>query len=367
MPSPPAAQDHAGAGHGQGPAGGPSGPSRRRGRPRHRRRRSRLAGILLAAGVTLVLVAGLALAGSIVAVHRYDRAVDRDTLLAPSARAPAPPRAALRGPLNFLLIGSDYRTWNPQMGQRSDTIIIAHVAAGLDRAYLVSIPRDLRVTMPPAASFPGATTKINAAFEYGGGGTGGIQLLSSTLTELTGVHFDGAAVVNFTGLQRAVAVLGGVTLCVDERTVSVHTGAVFEPGCRPMNPAQTLDYLRQRQFADGDFTRQRHQQQFLKALMDKAVSTGTLANPIKLDGLLRAVANSMTIDIGGYSLTDLVFGLRGLRPDEVSGIRVPSRIEMIGDTSYVIATDEAPGLYAAIRGDRLDAWMAAHPNWVNRI
>ena len=112
--------------------------------------------------------------------------------------------------------------------------------------------------MPPVPSlnFAGATAKINAAFEFGHGGPGGTQLLSQVLTDLVGIRFDGAAVVDFVGLQRAVHVLGGVDMCVDVRTVSQHTGAVFEPGCRLMKPAEVLDYLRQRRFPDGDFTRQ---------------------------------------------------------------------------------------------------------------
>jgi LCP family protein required for cell wall assembly len=364
MPSPPAKQGDDAGTHARHRGPGLARPAGAHARPRTPRRLGR---ILLAVGVTLVLIAGLALLGSYVALHRYDRAVQRGNLLAPSARAQQ--HASVRGPLNFLLIGSDYRTWAPGSGQRSDTIIIAHVPAGLDHAYLISIPRDLRVEMPPdpALNFAGDITKINAAFEFGGGGQGGIQLLSSTLTTLTGIRFDGAAVVSFTGLQKAVGVVGGVNMCVDERTVSIHTGAVFERGCRLMPPAEILDYLRQRQFADGDFSRQRHQQQFLKSLLDRMVSAGVLANPLKLDALLRAVAGSMTIDIGSLALPDLVFALRDLRPEAVTGIRVPATIAMIGDTSFVIATNEAAGLYAALRNDSLASWVTANQQWVNQI
>jgi LCP family protein required for cell wall assembly len=319
--------------------------------------------------VTLVLVAGLGLVGGWTLVHRFDRALDRGLLLAPGARAGAgqAAHASLRGPLNFLLIGSDYRTWNPGMGERSDTIIVAHVPAGLDRAYLVSIPRDLRVNVPATLDFPGALTKINAALELGHGGEGGVQLLSQTLTDLTGVHFDGAAVINFTGLQRAVGVVGGVPMCVERRTVSVHTGAVFEPGCRVMGPAEVLDYLRQRNFPDGDFGRQRHQQQFLKALVGRMTEGDVLANPIKLDALLQAVASSMTVDTGGLSLPDVALALRNLRPEAVAGIRLPFTVDVIEGTSYVLATPEADGLYLALREDDLAAWVQTHPRWVNQL
>ena len=49
------------------------------------------------------------------------------------------------------------------------------IPASLDRAYLLSIPRDLRVKIPAFAptNFRGAThEKINGAFQYGGGGEG---------------------------------------------------------------------------------------------------------------------------------------------------------------------------------------------------
>ena len=72
--------------------------------------------------------------------------------------------------------------------------------------------------------FAGATSKINAAFQYGQGGASGTRLLSQTLTDLIGIKFDGAAVIEFSGLERAVDLVGGVTMCVDVRTVSIHTG-----------------------------------------------------------------------------------------------------------------------------------------------
>jgi len=362
MPAPPAPT-------GPPSATGPRPTAHKDQKPRsHRRRRGRLQRILIAAGVSLVLVAGLALVAGVVLVHRYDRAVARETLLAPSARAEGQ-HAAVTGPLNFLLIGSDYRSWSPDAGQRSDTIIMAHVPKSLDHVYLISVPRDLRVDMPPVPSlnFAGATAKINAAFEFGHGGPGGTQLLSQVLTDLVGIRFDGAAVVDFVGLQRAVHVLGGVDMCVDVRTVSQHTGAVFEPGCRLMKPAEVLDYLRQRRFPDGDFTRQRHQQQFLKAMFDRMLSRGVLANPIKMDALVRAVAGSVVVDTGGMSLPDIVFALRHLRGDHVTGIRIPYYLDMIGNQSYVMPATEAGALFEAMRGDSLEQWAQSNGRWVNRI
>ncbi len=129
-----------------------------------------------------------------------------------------------------------------------------------------------------------------------------MQLLSRTLNDLSGIRFDGAAAVRFDGLKQAVDLLNGVNLCVDVPTTSIHTRKFFPVGCRLMNSTDVLDYLRQReQYADGDFTRQRHQQQFLKAILQRAASTGMLTNPVKLDQFIRSVGSAMTVDTGSHS------------------------------------------------------------------
>jgi LCP family protein required for cell wall assembly len=336
------------------------------------RRRGRLVvRVLLVAVVSLAVLAGLGVATAAVLAKRFEHSVTRASLLAPAARAAVPQEhSSVAGPLNILVIGSDLRADDPGEGERSDTIIVAHLPRTMDRLDLVAIPRDLWVDIPPdpSVSFGGATTKINAAFDYGGGGAGGTRLLSATLNEMAGIRFDGAVVVDFSGLQRTVDVLGGVRICVDQRVASIHTGAVFEPGCRMMTGAQALDYLRQRYgLAGGDFDRQQHQQEFLKALLARADQAGVLANPVKLDSLLRSIGSSLTVDTGAYSLTDLAIALRGLRPDDLTGFRLPSVDDTVDDQSIVRATDEAQSLYLALRADNLEGWANDHPQWVNKI
>jgi LCP family protein required for cell wall assembly len=326
---------------------------------------------LLRVAAVVALVAGVVAAGGTLLVRRFDHAVSRAELLDPAARVgPPPPGAAhqpISGPLNVLLLGSDYRLEDPTMGQRSDTIIIAHVSAAMNHVFLISIPRDLRVWIPAQGDFPGYRDKVNAAFQYGHGGTGGAQLVSTALSELTGIRFDGAASVDFAGMVHVVDLLGGVRLCVDTPVVSIHTNRAFEIGCPVMSSDVVLDYLRQRNFPDGDFSRQRHQQQFVKAVLDQVATAKVLANPVRLDNLLQSIAASMTVDLGPMALTDLVFALSGLGTDSLTGLRIPYDLQMIGDVSYVVATDEAESLWSALRTDTLAEWAAAHPEWVNTI
>ncbi|NUT36795.1 MAG: LCP family protein [Hamadaea sp.] len=326
----------------------------------------------------LVLVGGAF--GARAVIHRYDASVHRGELLDGSARRGGDPtspdprvrprQAALKGPLTYLLIGSDRRAGSPDTTQRADTIIVVQVAKDLDRAHLISIPRDLLVDIPAyaPANFWGGSDKINATFQFGGGGHGGTQLLSATLTKLTGLKFDGAAIIEFSGFRRVIDLLGGVDLCVDQDVVSIHTNKHFKVGCTRMNGADALDYSRQRYgLPDHDYDRQRHQQQLLKAIFQRASDSGVARNPLKLDQLIRAVGSTLTVDTGGASLTELLFALRRLGPGDLTGVRVPSYGEYIGDVSYAIMTGEAPGLFRAARDVQLDAWAKAHPQWVNRL
>ncbi|GAA1039363.1 LCP family protein [Virgisporangium ochraceum] len=339
-------------------------------------------------GIVLVLASGSLIGAGKVLANRYDNSVKRDTLIAEGARADVPQRnntTRIVGPLNYLLLGSDLRPGDDTT-QRTDTMIVAHVPATLDRVYLISIPRDLRVHIPefPDTEFAGSYEKINGAYEHGGYGAGGVQLLSATIADLIGIRFDGAAIVDFQGFQDVVKELGGVEMCVEQRVVSAHLARlpngelvnpreggepiVYEPGCREFNHWQALDYVRQRySLPDGDYGRMRHQQQFLQALLRKARAEGLTSNPLQLDRLIRAVAGTLTVDTGGTSLETLMFGLRDIRPADIIGLDVPSEPVMVGGIAYIYPLEPATSMFEALVNDTLDDWVAANPTWVNTL
>ena len=123
--------------------------------------------MLISLGIALILVAGLGILALRALASRYEGAVNKASLLDNGARTS---QTTVTGPLNYLLIGSDLRSFDPQAGQRSDTIVIVHIPAGLKKAYLISVPRDLLVDIPsdPDTGYQGGKDKINAAFQFGG-------------------------------------------------------------------------------------------------------------------------------------------------------------------------------------------------------
>ncbi len=326
--------------------------------------------ILLGLGLTLVLLSGVGLLATNLLVERYESSVTREVLLAPSAESSHTAWRDGGGPLNFLLIGSDVRSGYPDEGQRSDTIIVVQINKERTGAHLVSIPRDLLVDIPefPPTEFYGSREKINAAFHFGGGSVGGVQLLSATLAQLANIKFDGAAVIDFGGFEKVIDLLGGVRLCVDTEVTSIHTNRHFALGCQVFNGAEALDYSRQRYgLENGDYDRQRHNQQLLKAIFDTALHSGIVNNPVKIDQFIRALGASLTLDTGGATLTDMLIALRNLRPNAIVGITVPSYPETIGGTSFVVLNEEAKPLFHALATASLDQWTAANPQWTRNL
>ncbi|HEX6500697.1 MAG TPA: LCP family protein [Micromonosporaceae bacterium] len=360
-------------------------------RARHRHWAAGTAAVALAVAV---VISGGSIVGTRALVARYGSTVNKVDALPTH-----PGRAALNGPVNFLVVGIDGRN-GPSGLVRSDTIIVVHIPASHDRAYLVSIPRDTAVEIPafPPTGYRGGHDKIDAAYALGsmgnGGRAGGLKLLAETIRQMSGITVDGAAVVDFAGFRNVVEALGGVHMCVDEKTVSLHIGidrngryappfttaggqftpvpgvtpVVYEPGCRDLAPWQALDYIRQRVFIpDGDYGRQRHQQQLLAAIATRAMSSGVLSNPAKLDALVRAAGGGLTVDFGGADLLDWMATLKSVGPDDIVMIRTNGGhyqpVKVDGVYGEQLSPDSRQ-LLQAVRDDTVADFLGRHPDWV---
>jgi LCP family protein required for cell wall assembly len=342
-----------------GPGGprGPVGPGGGRGRLRPKWGR-----IALLTGV-VVLVLGLVGAGGLwVYVNGLDDDIARTDPF--SEITGGRPAKTVDGSLNILMVGSDSRDPDAPVDSssqwRADTIIVMHIPASHDEAYLVSIPRDLYVPIPESAKADcgGQRAKINAAFAFGG-----LPLAVRTVECFSDVRIDHVMAIDFGGFKEVTDALGGVDLNVERTTKSIHKPyRTFQKGVNHMDGAEALDWIRQRkQFPDGDFARMRHQQEFLKALMDKAASTGTLTNPKKLNSFLKATTDAVTVD-EGFSLVDMALQFRSLRGESLQFFTSPHKgSDTINGESVVVSDKEkALAMYQAMAADKMEEWAAAN-------
>lgn len=245
-------------------------------------------------------------------------------------------RPAGSGGVNILLAGSDRRAnLSPEIreklhvgrspGRRSDTMILAHISPGEGRATLVSLPRDWYVTIPAHGSderVPEQRDKLNAAYALGGA-----SLTVATVEENTGIRIDHYIEASFLGFVKVVNALGGVPLCVPRPIDDPASGLTLPAGKSHLGGVQSLKYVRARKtLGDGsDLDRITRQQKFLAAMLQRALSTGTLLNPTKFSRFLNASLDAVAMDreFSAGALRGLAMTVRNLDPARVTFVTVP--------------------------------------------
>jgi polyisoprenyl-teichoic acid--peptidoglycan teichoic acid transferase len=201
-------------------------------------------------------------------------------------------------PQTILVLGSDRRFVDIKQDNpaRSDTMMLVRLDPSKEATAVMNIPRDLKVPI----QVPGGgidTTKINAAYSYGGP-----TLAVKTVKALLHIPINHVVNVNFNGFARAVNRLGCVYVDVDRRYYHSNVGVPISAqyaeidipaGYQKLCGQKSLDYVRFRH-ADDDLVRSARQQDFLRQAKDQ-VGLGRLFGDRK--ELLRI--------FGRYTDTDL--------------------------------------------------------------
>lgn len=347
------------------------------------RRRAPLWSVLtVVAGALLVLLSGTAIAGYEALNNRYAGNIEQDTLI--GGNAAADPGQELEGALNLLLLGVEEQG----EGARSDSIIVLHIPSSHDAAYLMSMPRDTYVE-PPGLWGMKLTEAFNAGYEAEGTWAGGAKVVSEVINNLTGLRFNGAAIVNFDGFRKIIDEMGGLEFCVDTEAYSEHLVLVngepmgigkarregiwnyeeirYEEGCQQMAGWQALDYARQRKTlasGEGDYGRQRHQVQLLQAMAKKATSPDVMTNLSTLDSLILAAGDALIVDTNGVELVDFLFTLRNLRPSDLVVLQT-NRGEyqsfQVDGKSYEQLSEESLEMFRAAANDTMGDFIIHHP------
>jgi LCP family protein required for cell wall assembly len=262
------------------------------------------------------------------------------------------------GPLNILVAGLDERAGLTRQQQialhvgrstgeiNTDTLMLVHVPADHSYVRVVSLPRDSWVNIPGHGM-----NKINAAL-----GLGGPQLMVRTVEQVTGLEINDYIEVNFLGFVKVIDALGGVNIClpygVDDRYSGLHLSAGFHH----VSGITALEYARDRHsFARSDLARIQDQQQLISSALTQAISSGLLANPVRLASVVSAASAAIKVD-QGFNVVNLADELRGISPSQVTFTTVPlSNVNYItptGASAVLWDSSAASALFAALRNDQ---------------
>ena len=333
---------------------------------RHRMEKPKNRRLLKASAITLAVVLVAVLTGGFLVYRHLEgniTALDTTKALGTDRPEAVELEDVEREPLNILLMGSDTREGqgNHIGGESpglSDTTILLHLSADRSHAYGVSLPRDAMVDRPTCLGKDGATTdpgglsQFNAAYAIGGP-----ACTQRTVEQLTGIRIDHFVVIDFNGFKDMVDALGGVPVCVPEEVDDDFGHIQLPAGSYEVSGAQALDYVRVRHdlgSENGDIGRMKRQQAFLASMANKAISLGTLANPVKLYSFLDAATKSLTTDPELASLKELsslARQVKGIGLENIKFLTVPFE-SYEPDPNRLVWAPEAEQLWDRLRMDR---------------
>ena len=167
----------------------------------------------------------------------------------------------LGGRTNILILGLDSREPASDLG-RSDTIILSTFIPQDPYLGMLSIPRDLWVTIPNVGE-----NRINTAHffaEAAQPGTGPTAALQ-TVQQNFGIDVDYYARIRFDSFLDLVDLLGGIEI----KLVEPMSG--YPAGVHYLNSEQSLAFVRDRSGSD-DFSRMQRAQIFVKAILQQLLS-----------------------------------------------------------------------------------------------
>ncbi|MEJ5920413.1 LCP family protein [Corynebacterium sp. H78] len=246
-------------------------------------------------------------------------------------------------------------------GGRTDSMILVNIRAG-QAIDMVSLPRDLMVSIPACETADGTTTKpskakINAAYAFGSRGDDadvaspyGIECAEKTVAKLTGIDVDGSAVMDAFAVKEIVDGIGGVELCVS--TDQAAELEQVEAGCHVVDGDAALEYSRARKGVDdgSDLSRIERQHKLLKAVSTKLSENNDPRQSANLLLLSRKLGQHLTVDSGMRSMGNAAQVLATIRTGKLNMATTPT--VWAPDGVNLVVAPEAKTWWKAMKEDQ---------------
>ncbi|MDP5226010.1 MULTISPECIES: LCP family protein [Arthrobacter] len=316
---------------------------------------------ITAGTLSVVLVASLGFAG-----YWYFRLQGNVSKAPLSASGKEVPVSKPTDRMQILIMGTDTRAgkngaWGSvdQSGGygNSDVMMVMDISADNQRVSVLSIPRDLVVSIPQCTDpktgkvYPAHdNAQVNSAMSEAGPGCS-----VDTVSKLLGEQIDHFMLADFNAVTELSKQVGGVEVCVNAAIDDPDSGLKLPAGKSMVEGAQALAFLRNRHgVGDGsDISRIKSQQQFLASMARKVRSDGTLTDVPKLLGIADTVTKNLTVDDGladPQTLITIAQRLAKVDLSKVAFVTVPWEPAVVNPAAWVQPKEpEASQLFKALR------------------
>jgi polyisoprenyl-teichoic acid--peptidoglycan teichoic acid transferase len=206
--------------------------------------------------------------------------------------------------LTILLMGMDSDSGSIAAPNHTDSMMLVSVDPVSKTVVLLSIPRDLWVTIPGYGDAKITEANFDGdAYGYPGGGP---ALAVKTVEQNMGIHIDRYVRIDFNAFETFIDAIGGIDVNVPE-TIDDPTypdaNNGYEPfylaaGPQHLNGHDALRYARTRHSGQGDLDRARRQQQVILAVRDKVLNLNLLPSLLaKAPLLYQSMVSDIKMDL----------------------------------------------------------------------
>lgn len=215
-------------------------------------------------------------------------------------------------------------------GYRTDTMMLCKFNFETGQISILSIPRDTRVNIRGRKG----QEKINHAYSYGGP-----YLSMKTVKDLLGVDLEYYVTIDYLAVKEIVDAIGGVELDVPRNmrkrdpTDKPPLDINIKKGFQKLDGKNSLDYLRFRDYPEGDLGRVQAQQLFMKEFVKQALRP---KNIIRLPRMVKTYFDYVDTNIPMGLVVKGVGSANKIDMENLNIKTIPGQGKYIGNISYFL-------------------------------
>lgn len=241
----------------------------------------------------------------------------------------------------------------------TDTIIIINSRPKGENPIAISIPRDFFIKFPDKNYY----TKINSLYKWGETKKQGIELIATSIKEITELDIDYFLVLDLEGVKKLVDKLDGIDVIVENDIYDPQFPAPWDSyelfsltkGTHHLDGETALKYIRTRHGPEGDFDRIRRQQQVINILKERILNLNPVWDLASVLSIWKTLSKHTYTNIG---LTDIRYAWNLIKKTNFNEIKfitldsqllVSDQVILGAKIAYILRPKTGIGNYEEIK------------------